>query len=78
MVNSLIEVANLSRVAHNGPAIKGVCVAEQVKAGSVFPLLGSVLSPAERSEAWRGFCHPGTRFCGHYECRGTRFVASRS
>jgi hypothetical protein len=39
----------------NGPAIKCVCVAEQVKAGPVSPLLGSVLSPAERSEAWRGF-----------------------
>jgi len=46
----------------NGPAIKGVCVAEQVKAGSVFPLLCSVLSPAERSEAWRGFWGHGTNF----------------
>ena len=49
-------------MSHNGPAIKGVCVAEQVKAGPVFPLLGSVLSPAERSEAWHGFWRHGTDF----------------
>jgi hypothetical protein len=30
------------------------------------------------SEAWRGFCRPGTRLFEVYECRGTRVVASRS
>jgi len=61
----------------NGPAIKGVSVAERVKAGAVKPNRGRVPAPAGTSEAWRGFCHPGTRFCEFYECRGTMLFVSR-
>jgi len=58
-----------------------------VKAGPVFPLLGSVWSPAERSEAWRGFWRllaaealaevAWYRFFGVYEHRGTALIESR-
>ena len=40
----------------NGPAIKGVSVAERVKAGAEKLSRGRVLVPAGTSEAWRGFC----------------------
>jgi hypothetical protein len=40
---------------YNGPAIKGVSVAERVEAGAVYPNRGRVLVPAGKSEAWRGF-----------------------
>jgi hypothetical protein len=40
----------------NGPAIKGVSVAERVKAGAEKLPRGRVLVPAGVSEAWRGFC----------------------
>jgi hypothetical protein len=43
-------------MTHNGPAIKGVSVAERVEAGAVKPNRGRVPVPARRSEAWRGFC----------------------
>jgi hypothetical protein len=46
----------------NGPAIKGVSVAERVKAGAVSPNRGNVLVPAGRSEAWRGFCRQVASF----------------
>ena len=62
----------------NGPAIKGVSVAERVQAGAVKPNRGNVPAPAGRSEAWRGFCHPVASFFEFYECRGTRFIESRS
>ena len=61
----------------NGPAIKGVSVAERVKAGAFLCHRGRVLVPAGMNEAWRIFCRPGTKFVGLYECRGTNFIASR-
>jgi len=45
------------RLTANGPAIKGVSVAERVKAGAEKLSRGRVPLPAGRSEAWRGFCH---------------------
>jgi hypothetical protein len=33
---------------------------------------------AVMNKPWRIFCRPGTRFCELSECRGTRFMASRS
>jgi len=46
----------------NGPAIKGVSVAERVKAGAEKLSQGRVPAPAVMSEAWRGFCHPIASF----------------
>jgi hypothetical protein len=46
----------------NGPAIKGVSVAERVKAGAVKPNRGRVPAPAGKSEAWRGFCRQVASF----------------
>ena len=46
----------------NGPAIKGVSVAERVKAGAVKPNRGNVPAPAGKSEAWRGFCRQVASF----------------
>ena len=46
----------------DGPAIKGVSVAERMKAGAEKLSRGRVLVPAGRSEAWRGFCRPVASF----------------
>ena len=46
----------------NGPAIKGVSVAERVKAGAEKLSRGRVLVPAGMNEAWRGFCRPVASF----------------
>jgi hypothetical protein len=46
----------------NGPAIKGVSVAERVEAGAVSLHRVRVPLPAVMSEAWRGFCHPVASF----------------
>jgi hypothetical protein len=46
----------------NGPAIKGVCVAERMKAGAENPNRGTILVPAVMNEAWRGFWSHGTKF----------------
>jgi hypothetical protein len=62
----------------NGPAIKAVSVAERMEAGAEKLSRGRVLVPAGMSEAWRGFCRPGARFCEVYVFRGTRFIGSRS
>ena len=61
----------------NGPAIKGVCVAERMKAGVENLDRGRVLVPAGMNEAWRIFCRPGTKLVELYEYRGTSFRASR-
>jgi len=49
-------------MAANGPAIKGVSVAERMEAGAVSPNRGNVPVPAGMSEAWRGFCRPVASF----------------
>src|SRR5664280_1500356 len=53
---NLHVVLKLPRMHHNGPAIKGVSVAERVEAGAVSSNRGRVPAPAVMSEAWRGFC----------------------
>ena len=50
------------RINHNGPAIKGVSVAERVKAGAKKLSRGRVLAPTVMSEAWRGFCRQVASF----------------
>jgi hypothetical protein len=81
-------------LAHNGPAIKGVSVAERVKAGAVKMNQGNVPAPA-RAEClkiaqWailvkepvckveRSMARFLPSICRFYECRGTRFIESRS
>jgi class 3 adenylate cyclase len=49
-------------MAYNGPAIKGVSVAERMEAGAEKLSRGRVLVPARMSEAWRGFCCPVASF----------------
>ena len=46
----------------NGPAIKGVSVAERVEAGAEKLSRDRVLAPAGKSEAWHGFWSHGTKF----------------
>ena len=46
----------------NGPAIKGVSVAERVEAGAMKLNRGNVPAPAVKSEAWRGFCRQVASF----------------
>ena len=58
----------------NGPAIKGVCVAERMETGAVLCHRGRVLVPAGMNEAWRTFCRHVTNFIEHYECRGTIYL----
>jgi hypothetical protein len=50
------------RMNANGPAIKGVSVAERMEAGAVKPNRGNVPAPAGMSEAWRGFCRQVASF----------------
>jgi len=81
MINSLARTGwnVVHTLTPNGPAIKcrlcwfghGGC--EQKCLIGVKSWYTAVMN-----KPWRGFCRPGTRFCGHYECRGTRVVASRS
>ena len=49
-------------IAYNGPAIKGVSVAERMQAGAEKLSRGRVLVPAGMSEAWRGFCRQVASF----------------
>jgi hypothetical protein len=49
-----------------------------MEAGAVLCHRGRVRLPAGMNEAWRIFCSTGKRLFEFYECRGTRFVASRS
>ena len=52
-----IKLLRYCGMCANGPAIKGVSVAERVEAGAEKLSRGRVLVPAGMSEAWRGFCH---------------------
>jgi hypothetical protein len=54
--------AGVPLMHHNGPAIKGVSVAERVKAGAVKSNRGRVPLPTGMSEAWRGFCRQVASF----------------
>jgi hypothetical protein len=47
-----------------------------MEAGADLCHRGRVRVPAVMNEAWRGFCHPGTKFCEHCECRGTILIGA--
>jgi hypothetical protein len=49
-------------MSHNGPAIKGVSVAERMEAGAVLLHRVRVPLPDVMSEAWRGFCRQVASF----------------
>ena len=49
----------------NGPPVELVSVAERLEAVEQDPNSGHVLSEAERSEARRGFCRPGTNYLSY-------------
>jgi hypothetical protein len=55
----------LFRMQANGPAIECVNGAECIEAGAVKPNREIVLAPAERSEARRDFCRPGTNLLAY-------------
>jgi hypothetical protein len=58
----------------NGPAIKGGCVTRREhRAGSWYFSRETVTVQGGYGAC---FCHQGTRFCGHYECRGTSFIGA--
>jgi hypothetical protein len=50
-----VYCAEVQYINTNGPAVKGVCVAERMKAGAENPNQRRVPIPAGMSEAWRGF-----------------------
>jgi len=58
----------------NGPAIKGGCVTRRKHwAASRYFSRETVTVQGGYGAC---FCHPGIRFCGHYECRGTNFIGA--
>jgi hypothetical protein len=61
-------------ISPNGPAIKGGCVTRrQHRAGSWFFSREIVTVQGGYGTC---FCHPGTKVCEHYECRGTSFFGA--
>jgi hypothetical protein len=59
-------------ITPNGPAIKGGCVTRrQHRAGSWYFSQKTVTVQGGYGAC---FCHQGTRFCRHYECRVTSFI----
>ena len=70
-------MCGLVLIHHNGPAIKGGCVADRTEAGARKPDAGIVLvsSRSERSMA-RVFAAM-QEFFGPMSCRGTQFIEFR-
>jgi len=63
----------------NGPAIWGGCVTRREhRAGSRYPEYSGPESCHGARRVWRTFCRPGTKFCEHYECRGTIVIEAAS
>ena len=61
----------------NGPAIKLVGVAERMEVVTTNPIRGTSCYTTVMSEAWRVFLQSRYKLSEFYECRGTRFIASR-
>jgi hypothetical protein len=62
----------------NGPAIWGGCVTRRKhRAESRYPAPAGPQSCHGARRVWRTFCRPGTKFCGHYACRGTNLLSGR-
>jgi hypothetical protein len=64
-------------IAYNGPAIWGGCVTRrQHRVGSWYPEYSGSESCHGARRVWRTFCHPGTNFIEHYECRVTSLIGA--
>jgi hypothetical protein len=62
----------------NGPAIKGVFVAEGTEAvGRIYRIDFQVYKAVE-SEAWRGFCRHGTILITCWRDRGTNLISGEN
>jgi hypothetical protein len=64
-------------MAHNGPAIWGVCVGRRkCRAGYWYPEYSGPESCNGARRVWRTFYRPGTNFFKVYECRGTSLIGA--
>jgi len=64
-------------VTPNGPAIWGGCVTRRKhRVESWYPEYSGPESCHGARRVWRTFCHPGTKFVDHYECRGTSLIGA--
>ena len=60
----------------NGPAVEGVSVTRgSIRSRSCYFSRNDVTVQGGYGAC---FCHPGTKFNGHYELRGTKFKADRN
>ncbi len=60
------------QINHNGPAIKGVCVAERAEAGESNPSKRDMPSEAVVERSMARFLPSWYKLYGVDECRGTR------
>jgi hypothetical protein len=62
-------------MTHNGPA---VIISKRYSPPVKVAGASLVICPGRKERrVRRGFCHPGTSFIEHYECRGTNCLANR-
>jgi len=62
---------------HNGPAVQFRKRYSTKHPGRVlWPAIAGPESCHGARRVWRIFCHPGTGFCGLYECRGTNYLTN--
>jgi len=65
-------------LAANGPAIKGVSVAERLEAGGDCPLIARQFFGGRNERSMARFLPSSCKLFELYECRGTMFIESRS
>jgi hypothetical protein len=64
-------------MTHNGPAIWGGCVTQRsIRQLSWYPAPAGPRNCPGARRVWRTFCHSGTNFIEHYECRGTSMIGA--
>ncbi|MCX6300962.1 MAG: hypothetical protein NTW82_02150, partial [Bacteroidia bacterium] len=60
----------------NGPAIRGVCVAERMEVVITNPIQGTSCYTTVMNEAWRVFLQSGYKLPDVYECRVTSLISN--
>jgi hypothetical protein len=71
-------IMEVNTMTPNGPAIWGGCVTRRsIRQLSWYPEYSGPGSCHGARRVWRTFCHPGTNFIEHYECRGTSLIGAR-